>query len=133
MNPYDGRVVSNFIVQALKGKEITIYGDGQQTRSFQYIDDLIEGTIRMMNSVENFTGPVNLGNPDEFTMLDLAELILNLTGSKSKIVHLPKPQDDPMQRQPDITLAKENLNNWGPLIKLKDGLSKTITYFDSIL
>lgn len=133
MNPNDGRVVSNFIVQALKGEEITIYGDGQQTRSFQYVDDLIEGTIRMMNSDENFTGPVNLGNPDEFTMLELAELILELTGSRSKIIHLPKPQDDPMQRRPDITLAKENLNNWEPLIKLKDGLSKTITYFDSIL
>ena len=133
MNTHDGRVVSNFIVQALKGMDITIYGDGKQTRSFQYVDDLIEGTIRMMNSNENFAGPVNLGNPDEFTMLELAELILDMVGSKSKIIHLPKPQDDPMQRQPDITLAKENLNNWQPSIKLKDGLTKTIAYFDKVL
>ena len=111
MRPDDGRVVSNFIMQALKGEDITIYGDGKQTRSFQYVDDLVEGMIRMMAS-ENFTGPVNLGNPREFTMLELAELVLKMTNSKSKIIFTPLPSDDPKQRKPDITLAKEKLNGW---------------------
>lgn len=133
MNPNDGRVVSNFIVQALKGEDITIYGDGLQTRSFQYVDDLVEGTIRMMNSADDFLGPVNIGNPIEFTMIQLAKSVLELTASKSKIVHGPMPQDDPKQRQPDISLAKEKLNNWQPSIELGEGLIKTIKYFDSIL
>lgn len=133
MNPYDGRVVSNFIVQALKGDDITIYGDGKQTRSFQYVDDLVEGMIRMMTSEPSFTGPVNLGNPNEFTMLELAETILKLTQSRSKIVHKPLPQDDPMQRQPDISLAYEKLNGWKPEIQLEDGLKKTIAYFEEIV
>jgi UDP-glucuronate decarboxylase len=133
MNPNDGRVVSNFIVQALKGEDITIYGDGLQTRSFQYVDDLVEGTIRMMNSADDFLGPVNVGNPNEFTMIQLAKSVLELTGSKSKLVHGPMPQDDPKQRQPDISLAKEKLNNWQPTIELGQGLIKTIEYFDSIL
>lgn len=133
MNPYDGRVVSNFIVQALKGDDITIYGDGKQTRSFQYVDDLVEGMIRMMTSEPSFTGPVNLGNPNEFTMLELAETILKLTQSRSKIVHKPLPQDDPMQRQPDISLAYEKLNGWKPEIQIEDGLRKTIAYFEEIV
>lgn len=133
MNPYDGRVVSNFIVQALKGEDITIYGDGKQTRSFQYVDDLVEGMIRMMASDDSFTGPVNLGNPNEFTMLELAENILKLTNSKSKIVFRPLPQDDPMQRQPNISLAFEKLNGWKPEVELKDGLEKTINYFEKVL
>jgi UDP-glucuronate decarboxylase len=133
MNANDGRVVSNFIVQALKGKDITIYGDGKQTRSFQYVDDLVEGMIRMMNTDDSFTGPVNVGNPGEFTMLELAELILKLTNSKSKIIHLPLPQDDPMQRQPIIKLANEELENWFPTIKLEDGLKSTIAFFQSKL
>lgn len=133
MNLDDGRVVSNFIVQALKGKDITIYGDGLQTRSFQYVDDLVEGTIRMMNSANDFLGPVNVGNPNEFTMIELAKSVLDLTGSKSKLVHWPMPPDDPKQRQPDISLAKEKLNNWQPSIELGQGLIKTIEYFDSIL
>jgi UDP-glucuronate decarboxylase len=133
MHPNDGRVVSNFIVQALKGKDITIFGDGQQTRSFQYVDDLLEGMIRMMNSRENFLGPVNIGNPNEFTMLELADTILDITGSKSKIIHQPLPQDDPKQRQPDISLAKKELNNWEPKIQLREGLEKTIEYFDKLL
>jgi UDP-glucuronate decarboxylase len=128
MNPNDGRVVSNFIVQALKGENITIYGDGSQTRSFQYVDDLIEGMIRTMNTGDSFTGPVNLGNPDEFSMLELAEKVIALTNSKSKIVYLPLPADDPRQRQPNISLAKEQLN-WSPEIKLNEGLKKTIEYF----
>jgi UDP-glucuronate decarboxylase len=128
MNPNDGRVVSNFIVQALKGEDITIYGDGSQTRSFQYVDDLIEGMIRTMNTDASFTGPVNLGNPDEFSILELAEKIISLTKSKSKIVHCPLPSDDPKQRQPDISLAKEVLN-WSPKIKLDEGLVKTVEYF----
>ncbi|MBR1805376.1 MAG: SDR family oxidoreductase [Selenomonadaceae bacterium] len=127
MTANDGRVVSNFIVQALTGQDITIYGDGTQTRSFCYVDDLIDGIVRMMN-VENFTGPVNLGNPGEFTMLELAELVLKLTGSKSKIVYRPLPQDDPTQRCPVIDLAKEKLG-WQPTIKLEDGLKRTISYF----
>ena len=128
MDPYDGRVVSNFIVQALKGEDITIYGDGKQTRSFCYVDDLIEGMIRLMNSRDGFTGPVNIGNPGEFTMLELAEKIIETTGSKSKITFHPLPQDDPTQRQPDITLAKKELG-WEPTIPLDEGLIKTIAYF----
>lgn len=124
----DGRVVSNFIVQALKGEDITIYGDGKQTRSFCYVDDLVEALIKMMNSREDFTGPVNLGNPGEFTMLELAEKVIAQTGSKSKIVHMPLPQDDPTQRKPVIELAKKELN-WEPTIPLDEGLKKTIEYF----
>jgi UDP-glucuronate decarboxylase len=128
MHPNDGRVVSNFIVQALQGKDITIYGDGLQTRSFQYIDDLIEGMIRMMASPDSFTGPVNIGNPNEFTIMQLAELVLQLTNSRSRIVMLPLPSDDPVQRQPNIDLAKKVLD-WEPKIQLKEGLIKTIDYF----
>ena len=131
MHPNDGRVVSNFIMQALQGKDITIFGDGLQTRSFQYVDDLIEGMIRMMNSNPDFLGPVNLGNPNEFTMLELAETILRLTKSKSKLVFMPLPKDDPKQRQPDITLARKKLNGWEPKIELEEGLIKTIDYFKS--
>ena len=133
MNSADGRVVSNFIVQALKGENITIFGDGLQTRSFQYVDDLIEGMIRMMNSKDEFLGPVNLGNPNEFTMLELAENIIRITSSKSKLIHLALPKDDPKQRQPDITLAKNELNGWSPNIELEEGLKKTIKYFESII
>ena len=128
MNPNDGRVVSNFIVQALKGEDITIYGDGTQTRSFQYVDDLIEAMIRMMATGDDFIGPVNTGNPGEFTMLELAEKVIELTNSKSKIVYCPLPGDDPKQRKPDITLAKEKLD-WEPKIPLEEGLKKTIAYF----
>ena len=131
MRPDDGRVVSNFIMQALKGEDITIYGDGKQTRSFQYVDDLVEGMIRMMAS-ENFTGPVNLGNPREFTMLELAELVLKMTNSKSKIIFTPLTPDAPKQRKPDITLAKEKLNGWEPKIRLEEGLIDTIKYFKSL-
>jgi UDP-glucuronate decarboxylase len=133
MNPADGRVVSNFIVQALKGDNITIFGDGLQTRSFQYVDDLVEGMIRMMNSEPSFLGPVNLGNPNEFTMLELAQAVIELTGSKSKIIHLDLPQDDPKQRQPDIRLAKEKLEGWEPKIQLQEGLITTIAYFEKLL
>jgi UDP-glucuronate decarboxylase len=133
MNPADGRVVSNFIVQALQGKDITIFGDGLQTRSFQYVDDLVEGMIRMMASDPSFLGPVNLGNPNEFTMLELAQAIIELTGSKSKIIHMDLPQDDPKQRQPDISLAKEKLEGWEPKIQLREGLITTISYFDKLL
>ncbi|TDD94687.1 UDP-glucuronic acid decarboxylase family protein [Flavobacterium cellulosilyticum] len=133
MNPVDGRVVSNFIVQALQGKDITIFGDGLQTRSFQYVDDLVEGMIRMMGSEASFLGPVNLGNPNEFTMLELAQAVIELTGSKSKIIHLALPQDDPKQRQPDISLAKEKLEGWEPKIQLREGLITTISYFDQLL
>ena len=132
MHPNDGRVVSNFIVQALKNRDITVFGDGTQTRSFCYVDDLIEGMIRMMNGPDDFTGPVNLGNPDEFTILELAKKIVKITNSKSKIVFKPLPQDDPMQRRPDISLAKEKLK-WQPTVKLDQGLKKTIKYFDRIL
>lgn len=132
MHPNDGRVVSNFIVQALQGKEITVYGDGSQTRSFQYIDDLVDGMIRMMASPDHFTGPVNIGNPNEFTILQLAELVIELTRSKSKIVRMPLPADDPTQRQPNIDLAKKELN-WEPKIQLREGLVKTIDYFASTL
>jgi UDP-glucuronate decarboxylase len=131
MHPNDGRVVSNFIVQSLKGKNITIYGDGMQTRSFCYMDDLLEGMVRLMNSREGFTGPVNVGNPNEFTIRELAETVIELTGSKSKIVFEPLPADDPMQRQPDISLAKKELG-WEPNIQLREGLTKTIEYFKSI-
>lgn len=132
MHPNDGRVVSNFIVQALKGENITIYGDGQQTRSFCYVDDLIEGFIRMMDSERGFTGPVNLGNPTEFTMLELAENVLRLVGGKSTLSFHPLPTDDPKQRQPDITLAKNTLS-WEPTVALEDGLKETIAYFRKLL
>ncbi len=132
MHPNDGRVVSNFIVQALQNKDITIFGDGKQTRSFQYCDDLIEGMIKMMATGDDFTGPVNIGNPNEFTMLELAEKVIKLTGTKSKIVFEPLPADDPMQRQPNISLAKEKLN-WEPKIQLEEGLIKTIEYFKTIV
>ncbi len=129
MDTEDGRVVSNFIVQALKGEDITIYGRGEQTRSFCYVDDLVEGMYRMMNSRDGFTGPVNLGNPGEFTMLELADKILELTGSKSKLVYRPLPQDDPMQRKPVIDLAEKELG-WKPEIMLEEGLKRTIAYFE---
>lgn len=132
MHPNDGRVVSNFIVQALTNRDITVYGDGSQTRSFCYVDDLIEGLIRMMNGPDDFVGPVNLGNPTEFTILDLAEKTIRLTGSKSKIIFKPLPQDDPLQRRPDISLAKEKLQ-WEPRIDVEKGLNKTIEYFRGIL
>ena len=132
MNQNDGRVVSNFIVQALKGKDITIYGDGKQTRSFCYVDDLVEGMIRMMNSRDGFTGPVNLGNPGEFTMLELAEKVISLTGSSSKIIYQPLPQDDPTQRKPVIELAKKELG-WEPTIALDEGLVNTIDYFSVVI
>ena len=132
MHPNDGRVVSNFIVQALTNRDITVYGDGSQTRSFCYVDELVEGLIRMMNGPDDFVGPVNLGNPTEFTILDLAEKTIRLTGSKSKIIFQPLPQDDPLQRRPDINLAKEKLQ-WEPKIDVENGLNKTIEYFRSIL
>ena len=132
MHPNDGRVVSNFIMQALRNEDITIFGDGSQTRSFQYVDDLIEGMIRMMNTADDFTGPVNIGNPNEFTILELANKVIELTGSKSKIVRKPLPPDDPTQRQPDITLAKKELN-WTPTIELEEGLVKTIEYFKTLV
>ncbi|MBN1765786.1 MAG: SDR family oxidoreductase [Sedimentisphaerales bacterium] len=130
MHPNDGRVVSNFIVQALQGRDITVYGDGRQTRSFQYVDDLVEGMIRMMDSRDDFTGPVNIGNPVEFTIMELAEKVLQLTGSRSKIVRMPLPPDDPTQRQPDISLARKELN-WEPKIQFEEGLIRTIDYFRS--
>jgi len=132
MHPNDGRVVSNFIMQALQGKDITIYGDGQQTRSFCYVDDLIDAMMRMMNSPEGFVGPVNIGNPCEFTMLELAENVLKLTGSKSKLIFQPLPQDDPKQRRPNIELAKIELD-WEPKVNLEDGLKDTISYFKKTL
>jgi UDP-glucuronate decarboxylase len=132
MHPNDGRVVSNFIVQALQNQDITIYGDGSQTRSFQYVDDLVEGFIRMMGTDDQFIGPVNIGNPGEFTILQLAEKVIELTNSKSKLVNKPLPKDDPIQRQPDITLAKDKLK-WEPKVNLTDGLLKTINYFDQKL
>lgn len=128
MHPNDGRVVSNFIVQALKGDDLTIFGDGQQSRSFCYVDDLIDGMLRFMISPADFTGPVNIGNPNEFTMLELAEQILRLTGSRSRLIHKPLPQDDPRQRQPDISLARSALG-WEPKVCLEDGLKETIAYF----
>lgn len=132
MHPNDGRVVSNFIVQALQGKDITIYGDGSQTRSFQYVDDLIEGMTRMMKSRDGFTGPVNIGNPNEFTIRELAEKVIALTGTKSKIIFEDLPSDDPLQRQPDISLAKKELD-WAPQIQLEEGLKKTIEYFKQVV
>lgn len=133
MEPDDGRVVSNFIMQALQGQDITVFGDGTQTRSFQYVDDLVDGMIKVMDTEDDFTGPINIGNPGEFTMLELAENIVDLTGSKSKIVHLPLPSDDPMQRKPDITLAREKLKGWEPAVDLRTGLQRTIAYFDGML
>jgi UDP-glucuronate decarboxylase len=133
MNPDDGRVVSNFIVQALKGQDITIFGDGQQTRSFQYVDDLLEGMVRLMGTPDSVTGPVNVGNPNEFTMLELATKVIDLTGSKSKLIYEPLPADDPKQRQPDIRKAGELLNGWYPNIQLEEGLKKTIAYFEEEL
>ncbi len=133
MEPNDGRVVSNFIVQALQNKDITIFGDGSQSRSFQYVDDLVDGLKRLMHTPDDFLGPVNIGNPNEFTMLELAEKIISLTGSRSKITYFPLPEDDPIQRKPDISLAREKLNGWEPKIQLEEGLIKTIAYFDELL
>lgn len=133
MHPNDGRVVSNFIVQAIQNQDITIYGDGSQTRSFQYVDDLLEGMIRMMQTDDHITGPVNLGNPVEFTILELAQKIIAMTGSSSKITFLPLPQDDPVQRQPDISLAMKILDGWRPSVELEEGLEKTILYFNQLL
>lgn len=132
MHPNDGRVVSNFIVQALKGESITVYGKGDQTRSFCFVDDMVQAFINLMGSEDDFLGPVNLGNPDEFTIMELAEKVIDQTGSKSKIVSNPLPQDDPKQRQPNIALAKEKIN-WEPKVKLDEGLAKTIQYFDQLL
>ncbi len=132
MHPNDGRVVSNFIVQALQNKPITIYGEGMQTRSFCSVDDLIEGFVRLMNSPDELAGPVNLGNPGEFTMIELAETILELTGSRSALIHAALPQDDPRQRQPDIGLARAQLG-WEPRVALREGLMPTIAYFDAML
>ena len=128
MHPFDGRVVSNFIIQALHNQDITLYGDGSQTRSFCYVDDLIEGMMRMMNGPDNFVGPVNLGNPGEFTIKQLAEMTLQMTGATSKIIHMPRPADDPTQRRPDISLAKAKLD-WEPHVALREGMEKTIDYF----
>lgn len=132
MHPNDGRVVSNFIVQCLQNEDITIYGNGNQSRSFQYVDDLIEGMVRMMATSDSFIGPVNIGNPNEFTILELAQTVIKLTNSKSKLIFKPLPNDDPQQRRPDITLAKEKLD-WSPKIELEEGLGKTINYFDNLL
>jgi UDP-glucuronate decarboxylase len=132
MHPNDGRVVSNFIMQALKGEPVTIYGDGLQTRSFCYVDDLIEGMIRLMDTPHEVTGPINVGNPDEFTMIELAEAVLKLTGSKSKLVKMPLPADDPKQRQPDITRARNTLG-WEPKVRLEDGLRETVAYFRALV
>ena len=129
MHPHDGRVVSNFIVQALNGEDITIYGTGKQTRSFCYVDDLIEAMVRLMATDNDVTGPVNIGNPAEFSMLELAESVIRLTGSKSALAFKPLPQDDPRQRQPDITLAKRHLGGWEPKVRLEEGLTRTIAYF----
>lgn len=132
MHPNDGRVISTFIVQALSNQDITVFGNGNQTRSFCYVDDLLDGMIRMMNGPDDFIGPINLGNPGEFSISELAEMVIHLTGSKSRIVFKPLPQDDPMQRQPDISLAKEKLD-WEPTLNLEEGLKKTIDYFRAIL
>jgi len=129
MHPNDGRVVSNFIVQALGNKDITIFGNGNQTRSFQYVTDLVQGLVSMMNSHDDFNGPVNIGNPRESTIAYLAEKVISLTGSKSNIIYMPLPADDPMQRQPDISLARKELNNWQPTVDLEKGLQNTIEYF----
>jgi UDP-glucuronate decarboxylase len=131
MHPNDGRVISNFIVQALLGRDITVYGDGRQTRSFCFVDDLIDGLLRLMNSPDDFTGPVNIGNPGEYTILELADKIITLTGAKSTIVYKPLPQDDPLQRKPDITLAREKLG-WNPVTDLENGLQRTIDYFKNL-
>ena len=131
MHPNDGRVISNFIVQALLGRDITVYGDGRQTRSFCFVDDLIDGLFRLMNSPDDFTGPVNIGNPGEYTILELADKIITLTGAKSTIVYKPLPQDDPLQRKPDITLAREKLG-WNPVTDLENGLRRTIEYFKNL-
>jgi UDP-glucuronate decarboxylase len=130
MDPYDGRVVSNFIVQALKGQDITIFGNGLQTRSFQYVDDLLEGMTRMMKTDDSIIGPINIGNPNEFTMLELATKVIDLTGSKSKLIYQPLPSDDPKQRQPNINRAYDLLDKWTPNVQLNEGLIKTIKYFD---
>jgi UDP-glucuronate decarboxylase len=132
MHPNDGRVVSNLVVQALRGQPITIYGDGQQSRSFCYVDDLVEGLLRLMNTDRSVTGPINLGNPTEFTILELAEQVLEITGSKSVIARKPLPADDPRQRQPDISRARDQ-PGWTPTVELKDGLRRTIEYFDALL
>lgn len=132
MHPHDGRVVSNFIVQALRGEPITVFGEGRQTRSFCFCDDMIDGFLKMMATADELVGPINLGNPVEFTMIELAEHVIALTGSKSRIEHRPLPQDDPKQRRPDITKARENLD-WSPTVKLEDGLKKTIAYFEELL
>ena len=131
MHPNDGRVISNFIVQALLGRDITVYGDGRQTRSFCFVDDLIDGLFRLMNSPDDFTGPVNIGNPGEYTILELADKIITLTGAKSTIVYKPLPQDDPLQRKPDITLAREKLG-WNPVTEMENGLQRTIDYFKNL-
>jgi UDP-glucuronate decarboxylase len=132
MNPDDGRVVSNFIVQALRGEDITIYGNGLQTRSFQYVDDLVEGMIRLMNTPDSVTGPVNVGNPNEFTIAELAQRVISLTGSPSKLIYKPLPADDPRQRKPDIALAHTLLDGWQPVVQLEEGLKKTIEYFRTV-
>ena len=132
MHPNDGRVVSNFIVQALQGNPITIYGDGSQTRSFCYVDDMVEALIRLMQSPKGFTGPVNLGNPEEFTVLELAQFIIKRTGSKSKIIRKDLPKDDPERRKPDISLAKSTLD-WSPKVQLEEGITKTIGFFEDLL
>ncbi len=133
MDPKDGRVVSNMIIQALKGEDLTVYGDGSQTRSFCYVDDLVEGIVRMMNSPDDFIGPVNLGNPGEFTIKELAEIVIGMIPTKSRIVYCDLPKDDPMQRRPDITLAHDGLNGWEPKIALRDGLVPTIEYFKKVI
>jgi UDP-glucuronate decarboxylase len=132
MDPQDGRVVSNFIVQALNNKDITVYGHGEQTRAFCYVSDLVDGLIRLMNSADSVTGPVNLGNPGEFTIRQLAEMVLDITGSSSKIVYRPLPKDDPQQRRPDISKAQELLD-WRPTIQLLDGLTRTVAHFENLL
>jgi UDP-glucuronate decarboxylase len=132
MHPNDGRVVSNFIVQALLGRDITMFGDGQQTRSFCYVDDMIDALVRLMDSTDDVTGPINIGNPDEFTMLELAAMVIELTASRSRIVHRPLPQDDPRQRRPDISKANDVLG-WAPRTALRDGLTRTIGYFEELL
>lgn len=133
MDPKDGRVVSNMIIQALKGEDLTVYGDGSQTRSFCYVDDLVEGIVRMMNSPDDFIGPVNLGNPGEFTIKELAEIVIGMIPAKSRIVYCDLPKDDPMQRKPDITLAHDKLGGWEPKIALRDGLVPTIEYFRKVI
>ncbi len=133
MDAEDGRVISNMVIQALKGEDVTIYGDGTQTRSFCYVDDLVKGIIQMMDSADDFVGPVNLGNPGEFTIRELADLVINMTASTSKIIYLPLPSDDPIKRKPDITLANEHLNGWKPQISLVEGLEKTILYFRNVI